>query len=55
MIKSSEWLDVVWALTILDQVTPEQLQTVLNTGFIEKLAGMQFNYIIHQLLRDISH
>ncbi|KAK0164512.1 hypothetical protein PV328_003132 [Microctonus aethiopoides] len=38
MIKSSEWLDVVWALTILDQVTPEQLQTVLNTGFIEKLA-----------------
>ncbi|KAK0182692.1 hypothetical protein PV327_000802 [Microctonus hyperodae] len=38
MIKSSEWLDVVWALTVLDQVTPEQLQSVLNTGFIEKLA-----------------
>lgn len=38
MIKSSEWLDIVWSLTILNRVTPEKISSVLDEKFHLKLA-----------------
>lgn len=39
MIKSSMWLSVVWALTILEEVTPQQVESVLCKRFVSNLAG----------------
>ncbi|XP_044019659.1 FAST kinase domain-containing protein 4-like isoform X1 [Aphidius gifuensis] len=38
MTKSSEWLDVVWSLTILNRVTSEKISSVLDENFHIKLA-----------------
>lgn len=40
MTKSSEWLDVVWSLTILNRVTSEKISSVLDEKFHLKLAGI---------------
>ncbi|KAH0568839.1 FAST kinase domain-containing protein 4 [Cotesia glomerata] len=37
MIRSTEWLDVVWALTTLNQVSTEHISSVLNDKFMSKL------------------
>ncbi|XP_014216202.1 uncharacterized protein LOC106644989 [Copidosoma floridanum] len=37
MCDSSEWLDVIWALTILNQATNVQFESVLNSGFLNRL------------------
>ncbi|XP_057339049.1 FAST kinase domain-containing protein 4 [Microplitis mediator] len=37
MIRPSEWLDIVWALTTLNHVSSEHISSVLNDKFINKL------------------
>ncbi|XP_008204920.1 FAST kinase domain-containing protein 4 isoform X1 [Nasonia vitripennis] len=37
MCQSSDWLDIVWALTVLNKATPEHYASVLNSGFLNRL------------------
>ncbi|KAL7305667.1 hypothetical protein TKK_0001925 [Trichogramma kaykai] len=39
MCQSSEWLDVVWALTVLDATKVEHYESVLNKGFLNRIFG----------------
>lgn len=39
MSGASEWLDVVWALVVLNQAQEAQVMSVLNPEFLGKLAG----------------
>ncbi|KAJ8672785.1 hypothetical protein QAD02_004045 [Eretmocerus hayati] len=41
MCQSSEWLDVVWALTILNKVTLQHFESVLNSDFVNRLTDLQ--------------
>lgn len=41
MTKSSEWLDIVWSLTVLNRATLEQISSVLDEQFHEKLADLE--------------
>ncbi|XP_012283739.1 protein TBRG4 isoform X2 [Orussus abietinus] len=37
LTKSDNWLDIVWSAAILEQVTEEQVSSVLNKQYIERL------------------
>ncbi|XP_058803570.1 uncharacterized protein LOC131671287 [Phymastichus coffea] len=37
MCQSSEWLDIVWALTILDKATSQHYESVLNDSFLNRI------------------
>lgn len=43
MCQSSEWLDVVWALTILNKSTEAHYESVLNSSFLNRLFGIIFH------------
>ncbi|XP_051156823.1 uncharacterized protein LOC127278915 [Leptopilina boulardi] len=38
MSTASDWLDVVWSLVILNQAKEEQIMSVINSDFLEKLS-----------------
>lgn len=42
MVSPSQWLDVVWSLTILDQANSEHFASVLSEKFINQLTSFDF-------------
>ena len=47
MADSGEWLDVVWALVILNKANETQVLSVLDTTFVERLSGRNTSYIFN--------
>lgn len=49
ILNPSDWLDLVWSLVILNRVTHQQISSVLNEKFIQKLSSSQKLPISKQL------
>lgn len=48
---AAEWLDIVWALAVLDTIRPRHVKFVLDSTFVERLIGLYLllNHVINLL------